>query len=114
MDFKKQKGIYEQIAERILFDILLGILNEGDRISSVRDMAQELQVNPNTVMRAYTYLNDEDIIQTQRGVGYFITDNAKSTARKILKQEFFENQLPDVLNIMKILEIGKEEILDKL
>ncbi|HMP31373.1 MAG TPA: GntR family transcriptional regulator, partial [Saprospiraceae bacterium] len=63
MDFKRQKGIYEQIAEKILFDILENNLKEGERIASVRDLAQELQVNPITVMRAYNYLNDENLIQ---------------------------------------------------
>jgi GntR family transcriptional regulator len=114
MDFKKQKGIYEQIAERILYDILMDVLHEGDRLASVRDMAQEMQVNPNTVMRAYTYLNEENIIINQRGVGYFIADEAKEKARIILKQEFFDNQLPEVLNVMKVLGISAEEIIEKL
>jgi DNA-binding transcriptional regulator YhcF (GntR family) len=114
MDFKKQKGIYEQIAEKILFDILQEILKEGERIASVRDLAQDLQVNPNTVMRAYTYLNDEGIIENQRGVGYFIAEGAKEKARKILIDEFFENQLPAVTAVIHILGISMDEIITKM
>ena len=114
MEFKKQKGIYEQIAEKILFDILNGHLTEGDRIASVRDLAQELQVNPNTVMRSYTYLNDEDIIQNQRGVGYFISTDAKQKAKQILKAQFFTDQLPEMAELMKVLDISPDDLLRKL
>lgn len=114
MEFKKQKGIYEQIAEKILFDILSGLLTEGDRIASVRDLAQELQVNPNTVMRSYTYLNDENIIQNTRGIGHFIATDAKAKAKDILKLEFYNEQLPELAELMKVLEISKEELYDRI
>ncbi|HMP31311.1 MAG TPA: hypothetical protein PKD85_17025, partial [Saprospiraceae bacterium] len=71
-------------------------------------------VNPNTVMRAYNYLNDENLIQNQRGIGYFIAPSAQEKARNILIKEFFKTQLPEVIQTMKILGIKRKEVNRKM
>ena len=63
MKFKNQKSIYRQIADFILDSILEGQISPGERIQSVREMASEVQVNPNTVMRTYNFLSDKEIIR---------------------------------------------------
>ena len=78
MEFKEKKSIYVQIADHICENIVKGIWKEGDRIASVREFAVDIEVNPNTVMRAYSYLQDEGIIYNKRGIGYFVGENLMS------------------------------------
>ena len=105
MEFKEKKAIYVQIAESIYESILSGEFAEGGRIPSIREMAVSVQVNPNTVMRTYNYLQDEQIIYNHRGIGYFIAEDAKMKTKKLMKEEFIKNELPVVFKMMDILEI---------
>ena len=71
MQFNTRLPIYIQIAGYIRDLILNGTWSDGERIPSVRDMAVELEVNPNTVVRTYAILQDEGTLDNQRGIGYF-------------------------------------------
>jgi DNA-binding transcriptional regulator YhcF (GntR family) len=77
MEFVQSQSIYMQIADHICERILSGALKEGERISSVRELAEASEVNPNTVMRAYSYLQELGIIRNQRGIGYFVEPEAR-------------------------------------
>jgi len=105
MEFREKKAIYVQIAESIYESILNGEYEEGGRIPSIREMSVAVQVNPNTVMRTYNYLQDEGIIYNQRGIGYFIAEDAKMKTKKLMKEEFIKSELPVVFRIMDVLEI---------
>ena len=75
MKFKENnKAIYLQIADKISDDILLGTILPGARIPSVREYASTLEVNANTIMRSYEYLERQGVIFNRRGIGFFITD----------------------------------------
>ena len=74
MNFKESKAIYLQIADRICDEILLGQLGEEERIPSVREYAAIVEVNANTVMRSFDYLQSQNIIYNKRGIGYFIEE----------------------------------------
>ncbi len=76
MEFKEKQAIYLQIGEHVCENILRKQWKEGDKIPSIREMAIGIEVNPNTVMRAYNYLQDMGIISNKRGIGYFVTDNS--------------------------------------
>ena len=111
MEFRKQKPIYLQIADRLMEQILSGELKEEDRVPSVRDVAEAMGVNPNTVMRTFEFLQGEEIIYNRRGVGYFVSPDAK---RKILaeqRREFLEEELPLIKQKMKMLGIDLKELL---
>lgn len=110
MKFNSKKPIYIQIVDYFLDGIISKKYSIGNRILSVRDLAIELGVNPNTVMRAYTYLQDKDIIFNKRGIGYFIGENAHINAKEIKYKEFVQDELPDIFSTMDILEITIEEI----
>jgi len=110
MNFNTKKPIYIQIADYFLDSIISKKYNVGDRIMSVRDLAVELEVNPNTVMRSYNYLQDKDIVFNKRGIGYFIGKNALKNAKKIKYKEFTQEELPDIFNTMRILEIDIEQL----
>ncbi len=106
MNFNSKKPIYLQITDYFLNSIISKKYNIGDRILSVRDLAIQLGVNPNTVMRAYTYLQDKNIIFNKRGIGYFISENARENAIDIKYKEFTNDELPEVFDTMKILGIS--------
>lgn len=71
--FSSDRPLYLQIAERIAEDILRGKYPRGDRLPSVRDLAFEAAVNPNTMQRAMTELEDSGLIASQRSAGRFVT-----------------------------------------
>lgn len=110
MEFREKKAIYVQIAESVYESILSGEFPEGERIPSIREMAVEVQVNPNTVMRTYNYLQDEGIIYNQRGIGYFIAEDAKVKTKKLMKEEFIKTELPVVFKMMDMLEIDMKAL----
>ena len=77
MNFKDSKPIYLQIAERIMDEILQGVYSEQARIPSVREYAAQVEVNANTVVRSFDYLQQQQVIFNRRGLGYFVADGAK-------------------------------------
>ena len=76
MDFPGDKPIYLQIAKIIMENILSETCKGGEKIPSVRELAVTSEVNPNTIMRTYSFLQDADIIINKRGIGYFIAEDA--------------------------------------
>ena len=76
MDFKESRPIYLQIADKICGEILTGKFAENERIPSVREYASGLEVNANTVVRSYDFLQNKDIIFNKRGIGYFVAEGA--------------------------------------
>lgn len=110
MEFRKNHSIYLQIADYITENILAGKLKSGERLESVREMAANVQVNPNTVMRTFTHLQNEGIIYNKRGVGNFVSDDALGKIKEMKKQEFIQNHLPEVFKMMDLLGINFEEL----
>ena len=111
MEFRKQKPIYLQIADRLMEQILQGEPAEDDRMPSVRDVAASMGVNPNTVMRTFEQLQSEEIIYNRRGVGYFVSPDAKKKILAEQRREFLEEELPLIKQRMKMLGIGIDELM---
>jgi DNA-binding transcriptional regulator YhcF (GntR family) len=103
MEFNQNQAIYLQIGDYICEQILLGKWNEGDRILSVRELGVELQVNPNTVLRTFDFLQTNEIIFNKRGVGYFVMENAKTKIIAYRRKQFLELELPILFKNMDIL-----------
>ena len=110
MEFRENQTIYLQIADYVCEQILLGRWNEGDRIQSVRELGVDLEVNPNTVMRSYDFLQSNEIIFNKRGVGYFVDENAKTKIIDYRRKQFLEQELPLVFKTMNLLEMTIEDI----
>lgn len=111
MEFRKQKPIYLQIADRLMEQILSGDPAEDERMPSVRDVATSMGVNPNTVMRTFEYLQGEEIIYNRRGVGYFVAADARKKILAEQRREFLEEELPLIKQRMKMLGIGIDELM---
>lgn len=117
MEFKATKGIYLQIADSICNQILEGKLQPNERVASVRDLAAELEVNRNTVMRTYSYLQGEHIFENKRGVGFFVAQNAVMLIKDREKKHFFKNELPALLEKIRLLQLTSNDlkhIIDEL
>ena len=110
MQFKDKKAIYIQIADKITDNILSERWEEEERIPSVREMAVNMEVNPNTIARTYAYLQDMQVITNKRGIGYFVSSNAKTLAVESKKQDFIKNELPLFFKSLNILGIDLSTI----
>ena len=112
MNFKENKAIYLQIAERICELILLGEYKEEERIPSVRDYAAMVEVNFNTVMRSFDHLQESGIIFNKRGIGYFVTVGACEKIHSMRKANFLQNEINDFFKQLYLLEIPMNDIVD--
>lgn len=110
MEFRKKDAIYLQIADILCENILTKNWIENNRIPSVREMAISLEVNPNTVMRAYAYLQDKQVIYNKRGIGYFVAKEAYRETVRLMKSNFIKNDLPHLFKTMRLLDMDFEEL----
>lgn len=110
MQFNTLSPIYLQIAEYIHDLILNRVWDDGQRIPSVRDMAMELEVNPNTVIRTYALLQDEGTLDNQRGIGYFTAKDARTLVLKQRRDKFIKRELPALFSTMETLGLTLEDL----
>ena len=94
MQFNEEKPIWRQIYELIAMRILSGEWPEMERIISVREMAQMVGVNPNTVMRSYERLEADGIIFNRRGIGFYVAEGAKEHIKQLERKKFMDEELP--------------------
>ena len=112
MEFDSNKSIYLQICDTICENILSGDLAPDSRIPSVREYGADIGVNPNTVMRSYEKLTSEGIIYNRRGIGYFISPDAKEIVLQSQRNEFLCQELPKISKRMKLLGIDPSVLKD--
>lgn len=112
MDFKPNYPIYLQVADFICEKVLTDVWHDGDKLPAVKDLAVMTSVNPNTVIKALTHLVDNDILTTQRGIGYFLTESASSKTLVLKRNQFIESELPQVFASMKLLGLSMDELHD--
>ena len=110
MNFSEKHPIYLQISDYICESILNGKWKGEDRIPSIRELAVTIEVNPNTVMHAYQYLQDKEIIYNQRGIGFFISEDAYRRIKDMKKAEFVEQELPRLFKMMKLLDMDLKDL----
>ena len=110
MQFRESQAIYLQIADFVCEKILLKEWPPGDRIPSVRELAVQLEVNPNTVMRTYEFLQQQEIIFNQRGIGFFVAAAAIKNAARYRREAFIGKDLPQVFRNMFLLDMDLEEL----
>jgi len=113
MDFNPNKAIYLQIVDHICENILLGTWQIDSKLPSVRELAIEIAVNPNTVMRTYDFLQQQGIISNKRGVGFFVTIDSFSQIKRYKKEVFVKEDLPQVFKNIYLLDISLEELKER-
>lgn len=110
MNFKENNAIYLQIADRICDEIILNQYAEDERIPSVRDYAASVEVNANTAMRAFDYLQSKNIIYNKRGIGYFVSLEAKKTILAIRRETFMKDDIEWFFRQIYTLGISMKDI----
>ncbi|MEN5085723.1 GntR family transcriptional regulator [Sphingobacterium faecium] len=110
MDFNANKAIYLQIAAYVCDHILLGTWKVEDKLPSVRELAVQLEVNPNTVMRTYDLLQQKEIVVNKRGVGFFVTGTSVENVKAYRKTVFLEEDLNPFFRNIYLLEISLDEL----
>ena len=110
MEFGDSQAIYLQIADQLTENILLGKWRQGDRIPSVRELAVSIEVNPNTVMRTFNYLQEKGIIYNKRGIGYFVSDDGFERTKTLRKDDFVSHELPRLFKAMGLLNLTMEDV----
>ena len=110
MEFKDNEAIYLQIAGYVSELILRGKWPPDSKIPSVRELAGDLQVNPNTVMRTYELLQGQEVLYNKRGIGFFVAPAAVAQVQAARRERFLSQELPEVFGTMLLLGIGLPEV----
>ena len=110
MVFKDNPAIYIQIALYMCEQILLKKWKPEEKIISIRDLGELIEISPNTVQRAYDFLQQRNIIINKRGVGFFIDPAAEENILSFRREQFLEYELPDMLRNMYLLKIDIKQV----
>ncbi len=112
IDYTKREPIYEQIVREVEKLITLGVLTPGSQIPSVRALAYDLGINPNTVKKAYDMLEENGLIISKSTKGTFISDDV-SMAKKQKIEELME-KIQDIIKELESYGLTREEIINRL
>lgn len=108
-ELKSDRPIYTQLIEQIELKIFSGIYPLGSKLPSVRDLAQEAAVNPNTMQRALTKLEEDGLIITHRTSGRSITEDANMV--EMAKTKLAQEQIAELLGKMQLLGLEPKDII---
>ena len=108
IQFTEEKPIWRQIYELIAMRILSGEWRECERIMSVREMAANVGVNPNTVMRSYERLEADGIVYNRRGVGFFVSEGARDHIKQLERKKFMDEELPKLRERLSLIGLSIE------
>ncbi len=112
--FNENRPIYLQLREEIEKVILTGFLKPDEAIPSIRTLAQQYQLNHQTVSNALSDLVNEGIIYKKRGIGFFVNIDAKENLMKKKSKEFREKELTQIIQKGKSFGISKSEFVDTI
>jgi GntR family transcriptional regulator len=110
VDFKSGKPVYLQLVDQVRYAAASGALRAGEPLPSVRQLAEELRVNRNTIAKAYTELENQGVIETIPGKGCFLREN-NSPFTKHAKEELLEKAIDDAVVTAHHLQIDRETFL---
>ena len=113
LDTKSGIPFYRQIIQQVEYNMSVGKLNTGDRLPTVRSLAIDLKINPNTVAKAYNELEIRGLVETQIGSGTFIADK-KIEISEIEKKEKINKICAQFLVNLKEIGVNKKEVLKTL
>ena len=108
LDYRDARPIYSQVVEGIKVQIRTGVLRAGDRLPSVRELALQLTINPNTIQRAYRELENEGMIVTVVGKGCFVCETEPSASRR--SREVLLQTLTDTAEALVAMGISREAL----
>ncbi len=110
MEFNDNQAIYLQIADYFCDRILKKQWKEGEKIPSIRDIAVLMEVNPNTAIRTFNFLQEKGIIFNKRGIGYFVAEDGYKKTLAFKKENFVNEELPRVFHTMDVLKMRTTDL----
>src|SRR5690242_16603471 len=111
-EWNDSQPIYRQLRDRVVAMILDGVLNEGDPLPSVRNVAAEYRVNPLTVLKGYQELVDEGLVESRRGLGMFINVGARMLLLEGERKKCLSEEWPRISATIERLGLKAEELLN--
>jgi GntR family transcriptional regulator len=111
-EWNDDQPIYRQLRDLVVAMILDGVLDEGDPLPSVRNVAADYRVNPLTVLKGYQQLVDEQVVEKKRGVGMFVSAGARDLLLEGERQKFLAEQWPRIHATIHRLGLTVDELLD--
>jgi GntR family transcriptional regulator len=111
-EWNDSQPIYRQLRDQVVEMILDGVLKAGDALPSVRHVAAEYRVNPLTVLKAYQQLVDENLVETRRGRGMFVSAGAPRLLLKSERQKFLAEDWPKICAAIERLGLRMEDLLE--
>lgn len=108
LDYRDRRPIYEQLVDKLSELMLTGVLQENEQLPSVRSLATQLSINPNTIQRAYAELERQGLTYSVKGRGSFVAENSR--IKEMKKQEILTG-LESAIELAIKAEIPKEELL---
>ena len=111
LDYKDRRPIYEQVTEKLKELMFLGVLQENQPLPSVRNLAMDLSINPNTIQRAYAELERQGYIYSIKGKGSFVADNGH--VKEAGRQEVLQRQV-DLAKEACALGVTKEQLWEQI
>ena len=112
VEWNDSQPIYRQLRDRVVAMILDGVLNDGDPLPSVRNVAAEYRINPLTVLKGYQELVDEDLVEKRRGLGMFVRADAQAALLKAERERFLNEQWPQIHATIGRLGLTLRELLE--
>ncbi len=112
LDYQSRIPIYEQIVNNIEKYVAVGILREKSQIPSIRELANNLGINPNTVKKAYDILENKGVIMTISTKGTFISNNTKMVLENKIDKEI--DLIKDKIRELENMGISKKEIIERI
>ena len=112
LDLSDHRPLYEQIKDKIKLLIINGVLHTDEKIPSVRELAQQLTINPNTIQRAYRDLESEGYIYSIRAKGSFVAPSENVESK--VKMKALETGFSDMVRKARFLGVEKQELFDKI
>ena len=110
MEFLDRDPIYLQISRSLEERVLSGEWAAGDRVPSVRDLAVDLEVNPNTVARTYQLLQDAGIFENRRGIGCFVAEGGRDKVVQEARSRMESQELPRLFRSLTLLNLGPDDL----
>lgn len=110
MLFSENKPIYLQITDRIMDSIVDKEYPEEERLPSVREYAAKVEVNANTVMRAYDWLQQQRVIYNRRGIGFFVSEDAVKRILEMRREIFFKDEVGYFFSRLASFGISPDEL----
>ncbi|MCP2169481.1 GntR family transcriptional regulator [Goodfellowiella coeruleoviolacea] len=112
--FDDRSPIYQQIAEKIKEDILAGVLQEDEKVMSTNQYSSFYRINPATAAKGFQQLLEEGILYKKRGIGMFVSQNARETLRQQRRERFFEEVVDAMVAEARMIGIPLADVIRRI